>query len=349
MNPEFHSAARLFAVIWSTCFLTFSCGSVHQMMPTGPLRPNEFQSNLVLSCDLNGFAPLSLSMNFYWGAGNDYNVGFGYEPPVSISHITAVKYLNPDKQHFGNLFASLMSFPLASGYSPDLEVGGGYIVDDGRSVHSISTGLWAGFYENTAKFAWQSTPRSASENSKFRPRPHPFLRYEFAHEDLRLSIRNNAGLTRRVLLSMRRRLDGRKPITIRYSDIQFVELDSTRNESQIALRDESRYTIIRQYPGVDAWGPDLEQMRLRRFNLSDSYDYYRIFLPGLHPDWKGRLEKKPEIHEISLDSLRFDYANKRDIILGPHPERTRRILELVGWHKHHWSIGIGTIMGRSAK
>lgn len=325
--------------------ILISCGTMHQMIPPQPLPRNEFRGNIVISYDFNNFTPFtSWGANFYWGAGKDCNLGFGYQPPFGISHFTAVKYLNPDKPNHENLYASLNGILLNIDYSPNFELGASFIRRSGRSYHSFSAGLWLLADNDVTEPLWKMLFWRSIGRVRFNPGLHPFIKYEFSHRDLSFSLRNNIGLTNRTVNWERRQLELEDEIALPNADIAFVTVNAVKNELQIKLNNGNSYRVTKNYPWFDAWFPnrELQKYRLNNFSQKDSIDYWYVILsiPDSESPGYSRISKFT-LYELNFDSIWLDYADKKDIVIGSHPERTEAILSQIHWYRHDWSMGFG--------
>jgi hypothetical protein len=311
-----------------------------------PLAPGEFRGSMVISYDLNHFAPFSsFGMNFYWGTGSDYNIGFGYQPPLGISHFTAVKYFNADKSKCENLYASLKGILFNTDYSPNLEVGGSYLIKDRQSVHSISSGLWLLYDDNVTEPIWRILFWPSGAGVHFKPSLRPFVRYEFSHNDFSLSIRNNIGFTKKAIYWNRKIVEQRGKISLSNLDIAYVTFNAITNAIQIEMKDSTTYRITKNYPQFDAILPkaEIDKYRLKKFTFKDpSLEYY--YIVTLKPDSKSPGKRRivsSELYELNYDEILADFAAKKDIVIGSYPERTAEILRQIRWYKHDWSIGVG--------
>ncbi len=330
--------------------IAVSCGTVHQMLPPAPLATNEFRGSLVISYDLNRLSPIpSCGLNFYWGAGKDYNLGFGYQPPFGISHVTAVKYLNPRETSSRELFASLNGLLLSMDYSPNLELGGGYLRHEGKSCHRISGGAWIFIDKDAAEPLWRILAWRSTAPAHISPIARPFIRYEYSRDDFELSLRNNAGLTRQVIAWERRKLDERKGIVLPDTDIVYLVFNPLSDKIQIQMKDSTTYKISRTFPLFDAIvrGAEIDKYRLERFTRRDSIGYY--YVVKMVPDRRtngNRIISEGNLYELSFDRTWLDYADKKGVVISPFPERTAGILGRINWLVHDWSIAAGTRLGR---
>jgi hypothetical protein len=328
------------------CSALFSCGSVHQMIPPVPLAPGEFRGSMVISYDLNHFAPFSsFGMNFYWGTSSDYNIGFGYQPPLGISHFTAVKYFNINKTKYENLYASVNGILFNTDYSPNLEVGWSYLIKDNQSFHSISSGLWFLIDDDVTEPLWRMLTWPSTGRIHFNPKIRPFVRYDFSDNDFSLSICNNIGFAKRAVDCMRKRVEQRGNIILRNLDIAYVTFNAITNAIQIEMKDSTTYRITKNYPQLDDIIPKVEinKYRLNKFTPKDpSLGYY--YIVTLKPDSKSPGKRRivsSELYELNYDDILADFAAKKDIVIGSYPERTAEILRQIRWYKHDWSIGVG--------
>jgi hypothetical protein len=308
-----------------------------------PLARNEFRGNIVISYDFNHFTPItSWGANFYWGAGDDYNLGFGYQPPIGISHLTAVKYFISTDSKYENLYASLNGVFLNSDYSPNLEIGASYFIKSGSSIHSFSAGMWILFDNEAAEPFWKMLFLPGSVKARIKLGLHPFIRYEYSYKDFNFSLRNNIGLTNRVVNGDRKYLEQRNAIILPNFDIEYVTFNAVTNGIQIQLKDSTTYRISSNYPQIDRLAPDMRHYRLKRFDIADSLDYYYVI--SLRPDQNSpgnREIMESSLYELNFDAIWLDYADKKDIVIGSHPELTRKMLSKIHWYKHDWSLGVG--------
>ena len=316
------------------------------MIPPAPLVPGEFRGSMIISYDLNHFAPFSsFGMNFYWGAKSDYNFGFGYQPPLGISHFTAVKYINVNKTKYENLYASLNGILFNTDYSPNLEIGASYLIKDRQSFHSISSGLWFLIDDDVTEPLWRMLLLPSTARVHFNPKIRPFLRYDFSHDDFSLSIRNNIGFTKRAINWNRKRVEQRGNIIFHNIDISYVTFNAVTDAIQIEMKDSTTYRITSRYPRFDFLTPEkiLEKYRLDSFTPKDpAIDYY--YIVTLKPDKRSPGNRRivnSDLYELSYDDILADFAAKKDIVIGAYPERTMDILRQIHWYKHDWSIAIG--------
>ncbi len=320
------------------------------MLPPAPLAPNEFLGSLVVSYDLNRLSPIpSCGLNFYWGAGKDYNLGFGYQPPFGISHVTSVKYFNPGESSSGELFASLNGLLFNMDYSPNLEIGGGYISRQGISYHRVSAGAWVFIDKDVAEPLWRIMAWRSTAPAHFNPIVRPFIRYEYSRKDFELSLRNNPGLTRQVIGWERRKLDQRPAIVLSDTEIVYLVFNPLSDKIQIQMKDSTTYKISRAFPLFDAIarGAEIDKYRLERFTTRDSIGYYYVvkMVPDRHSNG-ARIVTEGSLYELSFDKTWLDYADKKGVAISPFPERTESILGRIHWYVHDWSIAVGTRLGR---
>jgi hypothetical protein len=333
-------------IIIFTTVVFSGCSSVFQMPPPDPLPIHGYRSSLILGFNISRMVLPSIGANFYWGVGKNCNLGLGFQPPFGISHITAVKYLNSDKLNYENLYASLNGILFNFDNSPNFELGASYLAKSGRSFHSFSAGLWITVDNDATAPLWRILFGHPAPRARFNPVGYPFIKYEFSNRDLSFSIRNEFGLTKHNVKSERRRLDQNEKIVIPNSDIAFVTV-GVSDQIQIKLNDGTNYRIIRDYPGVDAWFPDMEILLLKRYGSTDSIDYYHVIMYQPVSNQSRNLQmEKHEIYELNFDSIWQDYADKKDIVFGSYPERTKAILNQIHWYKDDWSIAMGVKTSR---
>jgi hypothetical protein len=315
----------------SALFLTLiACGTVHQFMPPQPLRPNEFRCTLTLSYDSNLFAPFgNWGSSFYWGAGQDINIGFGFQPPVGVSHLTAIKYFNPEKSVYSRLYGSFDDLTLSIDSSPDMEIGASLINHSGTAYHAFSMGMWGFFRESIAnsyaRTFWAAKAKQLSSLSL-----GPSLKYEFTNNDFTLSILNYEGMTRKAVEAERHKIENRKRIILPNDDIESLDFDFNTRRIEIIMKNKEKIRITPQMPYPDMLAPDIEKWRLERFNPMGNWGYYFVHTSdGL------------KLYELDFSAVISDYAGKNDIVLGSFPPRKKDILNMIKWYKHDWSIGLG--------
>ncbi|HBC46635.1 MAG TPA: hypothetical protein DCZ43_06285 [candidate division Zixibacteria bacterium] len=327
--------------------LSLSCGAVHQFAPPTPLKHNGFQSNIVISYDFNHFTPIpSISMNFYLGLGKNYNFGFGYQPPLGVSHLTLLKYLKKDPNKYGMLNITVYDvFPTLGVVKPNMEIGGSYIIKDGIRYSLISGGLWVFLNGNDPNALWWGYFNPTYRPYKIRPYIRPFFKYNLFYNDFRFGIQNYIGLAKPILSNdLRKTHQARRPI-IRYRDIDRIEFNQDKFDMIIIMKDRSTYKIVDTYP-YDAWFPlpeDFQKLRLLAYNKAGSGNYYYV----MSYDSMGT-GGKYELHgfdilELNLENIKQAYSNQQDIIITiDNKEKDRAILRKVHWYINDWSIAIGS-------
>ena len=331
LSINLHPLVKIMNAGW--ILLSIACGTVHQFMPPQPLKPNEFRSMMTYSFDSNLFARGgSLGFGFYCGAGKNVNMGFGYQPPLGISHLTAVKYFNPQKSTYTQVYGSLNDFYLNFDPSPNFEFGGTVTRHINASYHSLSLGIWGLYKENLIynfpRFPfWMLALKGGLRKS---PAIGPELKYEFTNGDYAMSIQMNKGNTAGVIESERLMLENRPRIVISNDDIASFVFDYNTRRIDINAKNGEKYSITPKNPYIDLIGPDLDLMWLSRFNPKGNWDYYFV-----------RSNSSPQLYELDFSALISDYIGKNDIVLGSFPPRKRDILKMIKWYKHDWSIGLG--------
>jgi len=309
-----------------------ACGSVHQFMPPQPLKPNEFRCTLTLSYDSNLFAPLgNWGSSFYWGAGKDINIGLGGPYPTIISHLTAVKYFNPQRQELETISAGIGFVPMTLAY---LKFTAAYSVHKGAGFHTISTGLIKYSGVNSSIYDTRLTSEHSKPLNNFHPRIGTFGGYEFTNGDYAISIMNIPGLTSNVISFERKFLENRERIVLPYDDLSAINFDPRSNRMSIKMNDSTDYRITPYSPYVDKWGPDWDLLRLRRFNPKDSWNYYFV-------QRNANSKYFLRLYELEFNAIWLSYADRQDIVLGSFPARKRDIFKMIKWYKHDWSIGLG--------
>ncbi len=325
------------------CLVISSCGTVHQFIPSQPLEPNEFRATLTYSYDSNLFAlGGSWGAGVYAGAGKNTNIGFGYQPPIGISHLTAVKYFKPGNSTNWRIHASANDLFFTFDNSPNFEIGAGVTARKGSAYHTISAGLWTFVSDNTAQPLWMfffDVPRGSffetpGDGTGFRPRLRPFVKYDFSNDDYALSLENYIGLTKGIIRYERWRLESRERIVLPADSIESLKFDTRSKRINIVMRNNTEYKITPQNPYIDLILPDFDKMRLERFNPQDEWGYYFV-----------NSGSGPYLYELDFDSIWLGYTAGQTIVLGTFPARKREIFKLIKWYKHDWSLGAGMRIG----
>lgn len=74
----------IFLLIIGVLLGFIGCGTTHHFLPPRPLEKGETMISVSWHYDLGGLHPVDPlpDANFYFGAGHNYNVGFGMKVPV---------------------------------------------------------------------------------------------------------------------------------------------------------------------------------------------------------------------------------------------------------------------------
>jgi len=275
-------------------------------------------------------------MNFYWGAGKQYNLGFGYNPPLGISHATAVKYFNTDKVNSQSLFASVNGLPFSLNEHPNFEFGGNLIIKQNNEFHSFAAGAWIAFKGNITP-TWVY-PMIMSDFEESGITPGLFVKYHFFKKKLKISIQNYLGKRRRVIQYFRdTNLGHSGKVIFRNRDIISISYDSTNFPYGylIQTKDDS-FKLSNSLPYVDSWAPALVTRVIDRFKIDEgTRAYYLLNDRQLYPDYETSM------YEVDIDKLIMEYQNGDDIILRNDLENTAIVLKRIRWYLNDWSVGIG--------
>jgi hypothetical protein len=318
--------------------IIIACGSVHQMIPPAPLGPGKFRASTALSFDFARFsAAPSFGMNFYWGIGKQYNLGFGYQPLVSIPHFTAAKYFRNKDEYKYMLHSSIYNVtPSEWGYAlPNIEIGGSWISSDDNFRNVFSTGLW--FYvDNYQSILPFGNSCSLSKSAQNKPHARLFFRYNFLRKGNMAGIQLYPGLTRRALISDMNSVELDPPVLIPYSQIDTIIPDFyAPYEIIIKLNDNTEYHIYKKFPYFEwsLWPCELTRMHLLKFGAADSTKWHLVFI--------NFSDLGMRICNIDLDKIRSKYQNHQDIILGDKIADRQSLLQNIHWYKNDWSVSAG--------
>ncbi len=336
--------------------VSFSCGTTHHFMPPQRLDHKDFEAIVSLSYDLNKFHLFpwpDLQMNFYYGIGKDYAVGFGYQPPFFLSHLSGLKYIHKNKSKSDFIYGSCSRLFTAN-HSALIEVGANHINRNGRTYHTFSSGLWIDLNRS-----WDR----ATETYRSRPVIRPFIRYMFSHKDLRAELQNHIGLTRNKLINYRNVLRQFDPLYIPYAIIDTIEwYENWRVSGYLIKTIRNHAYMITKEPPLRSQGQYYRQAMMNAYKLGDEfYTYYvvriRVGEKGYDVgsytiDWEnwpvaGPIKYVEEDwhvlggYEIDMDKLLDDYKNKNDIFIENYPRNDTLIYKKVRWYIDDWSFGIG--------
>ncbi len=317
-----------------------SCSTIHHTIPPRPLDHNEYRSDFLISYDINSVNVVPcFGMNFFWGVGKEYNLGFGYNPPIGVSHLTIAKYLNVERDNSFCVFTSLNSPLLSLNEHPNFEFGGSAIFRSNIDYHSISTGIWLDIDGEYPLPTYAYPLRFLLRHEVgFRPKLAPFIKYQYSQINFRISVHNYVDVTRRNLRFGRMRTLGQSDkFIIDNSNIDSVGYDSSGYPSGyiIFMNRDSNYKLAEYLP-YDFWIGDTDLFMLNRYPVDDSTRPYYLF-KGNRP-FPSRWYS---LYEINIGELISDYENGKDIVIEYNPQNTERIINKIKWYLNDWSVGAG--------
>jgi hypothetical protein len=275
-------------------------------------------------------------MNFYWGAGKQYNLGLGYNPPLGVSHATIVKYFNTDKDNSQSLFASINGLPFSLNEHPNFEFGGKLIFNMNNEFHSFAAGTWIAFKGNITP-TWVY-PLIMSDFEESGITPGFFVKYQFSEKNFNISVQNYLGLRRRVIQSYRYTFLGHsEKVIFKNSDIISISYDSTNFPYGYLIQTkEDSFKLSNSLPYVDSWAPARNTRVINRFKIDEGIRaYYLLNDRQLYPDYKTSM------FEVDIYKLMAEYQNGNDIILQNNPENNAIVLKKIKWYINDWSVGVG--------
>ncbi len=238
--------------------LLSGCGTTHYFVPAQPLGEEESAVYVTWHYDLRGLnAPSPIpDFHFYYGAGENANIGLGLAFPVFISHLSAARYWSSDEDfryaflHLGQIAGTNMN--------PFVEGGFGYSVPDGSTVQQFELGLAYGNGTGSPLAAWAMDTKYRGGN-----RFMPLARYQIAGVDVGASLQYYHGMTAAHLRNLESVADGNwtgPDKLLRAEDIDSVAFypaevsTSTNDHLVIFMKSGWQYDLFAKGPEAIAVG-----------------------------------------------------------------------------------------------
>ena len=119
-----------------------SCGTTHHFLPPRPLENGEREISVTWYNDFDNYQLQAIipDLNIWYGVDNRNTVGFGYQFPYHLSHVSYAKYSNVEDNSNSNLFVHLNQ-PYGLNNNPYIEIGGTYSKKTDYFWFSTSAGL----------------------------------------------------------------------------------------------------------------------------------------------------------------------------------------------------------------
>lgn len=284
----------------------------------------------------------SFAMNFYWGVGKTSNLGFGYNPPIGISHLTIATYFNSDNDNSQYVFSSINGLPFSINFHPNIEFGGSFVMRENKTTHSIAAGIWIIKNENNAAQWWAYSTMDETKKDtisvKSKKYYRPFFKYHFFYKDVSVNIQNYTNWTKKFLLFRRNdSLKNSEKIEFKNAEIDSIYCDSLNwfGRYIIAKNNGENYILadIRPY---DLLFPDIDIRNINQYPFDENTRVYFLLI-----ERESYPYSRSNMYEVNINQIINDFNSGKDFILQYNPENTKVIIDRIKWYKSDWSIGIG--------